>query len=312
MSAPAHLPWSLPDEELFWERYAPRREVHFSLIISIVLHAIAVYLLLGIFGVSNVVKYGNDTGPIPLGLVRLIPEDKDIVLDDLPDKLDKAPEKKLMTFDQLRKRDILQELGDDACIRDWLEQSSSSFTKVVNLEPKARVVLRKCTSSFGVPTDSQPSLREKRILRWAFRFNTDSGAEYRSQLAGLGAMIAIPVAGQEGKFLLIRNLDNPVPREEDVTKLGLMYWIDNKPETVRLLVSELKGLHGPPYFVAFFPLKVEKRLHGLEAEYALRRHGIRDEDSIHETIFDVVRAEGGYDLRLRDLYLRRNVKLERP
>src|SRR5262249_55740028 len=35
--------------------------------------------------------------------------------------------------------------------------------------------------------------REKRMLRWHMRFTANSGPEYLNQLAGLGAILAIPI-----------------------------------------------------------------------------------------------------------------------
>src|SRR5205809_344251 len=116
-------------------------------------------------------------------------------------------------------------------------------------------------------------------------FNTHSGGDYKNQLIGLGAMIAVPTS-KDGEFVLIRDLNNPRGQIEDVTKLNRIYWIDDKPESVRSLFSVLKEVPQPSYFVAFFPAKLEQDLLRLELEYTQKKYRTRDEDKIHETKFD--------------------------
>ena len=76
-------------------------------------------------------------------------------------------------------------------------------------------------------------------------------------------------------------------------------------ESVRSLLSVVKNFGRPSYFVAFFPHKIEKKLLDLEMDYANRKYGIKDENMIHETKFDVIRAGGGYDVRVREVVLKR-------
>jgi hypothetical protein len=153
------------------------------------------------------------------------------------------------------------------------------------------------------------TVREKRVLRWAMTFNTRDGRDYLAQLTGLGAKIGIPIEGKEGKFLLIDDLRNPtVAVEKDVSKLNLIYWIDSKPESVQSLFSVIPHHQPsqPSYFVAFFPKKIEDRLLDLEMDFASRRYnGLKDENRIHETKFDVIRSGAAYDVRVNMVYLKR-------
>src|SRR5207248_2070026 len=99
---------------------------------------------------------------------------------------------------------------------------------------------------------SMASDREKRILRWTLRFNTVNGNDYAHQLAGLGAILAIPEP--DGTFRVIRDLKHlPVKGEiEDINNINRIFWIDNVPESVNSLTRALR-ISPPPYVVAFFP-----------------------------------------------------------
>ncbi len=335
----------LPPEEKFWQRYSPHSEAPVSGVSSFVLHALAIGLLIGLFALSSVLHEDDENRSLPVDPVRLgfnpggggqpggkdnsKGNDKEGDEDQDPDPSKNSPElPPMQELNPVKKVGISAEFADDKNAQYLVEKGNSSFNSFAGLESEARETLRKAVrsgagqggSGSGGGRDSgtdkgegggrgegkgQLTQREKRVLRWAMTFNTSSGADYKSQLAGLGAMVAVPVAGQEGKFLLIRNLNNPVAREEDVTKLGLIYWIDDKPASVGSLFSVLPGISRPEYFVAFFPTTLEKKLLEMEMDFAGRKYNTRDEDRIHETKFDVFRSGSGYDVRVREVYLKR-------
>ena len=144
--------------------------------------------------------------------------------------------------------------------------------------------------------------REKRVLRWAMTFNTQNGTDYVRQLHGLGAIIALPLPGQ--RFKVIRDLMNPAAgRIEDISDIKRIYWVDEKPQSVQSLCTALREPI-PPYFVAFFPLKLEQRLLDLELAELKRVYNRTNEDDIHETKFDVINRGGVYDVRVRKVTLR--------
>jgi hypothetical protein len=119
-------------------------------------------------------------------------------------------------------------------------------------------------------------------------------------------MIAIPIDARGTRFMLIRDLNNPdVAKEEDLNGLNLMHWLDTSPPSIASLSSVLPQLRGKPFFAAFFPMELEKKLARLELAYTERRYRTRDESRIHETKFDVVVDGGAYDVRVREVYLRR-------
>jgi hypothetical protein len=133
--------------------------------------------------------------------------------------------------------------------------------------------------------------REKRMLRWTMVFDTNNGPDYLAQLRGLGAILAIPVNEEKAEFKLVKQLTPPAQLEdEDVAKIKRIYWVDNKPESVRDLMAALGVKVRPRYFVAFMPLELEKKLFEMEKAAAEGRA----EDDIRETKFKVVRKGDQY------------------
>jgi hypothetical protein len=134
--------------------------------------------------------------------------------------------------------------------------------------------------------------QEKRMARWAMVFDTSSGRDYLRQLAGLGAVLAIPVKegpkGAEYQVVKNANLLNPPARlvKEDLSKYKGIRWTDDNAESVAQVMKAL-GLAGrPSHFIAFMPQQLEDKLAGLEKKFAGRA-----EDDIYETRFKV-KAEG--------------------
>jgi hypothetical protein len=129
------------------------------------------------------------------------------------------------------------------------------------------------------------------------RFSTQNGADYVSQLKGLGAILAIPVTeGPSPQYKIIRNLDQRPPKllDEDLSKIQRIYWVDDKQQSVAGVLDALglQGMH-PSHFVAFMPESLEQKLFKMELNF----RGLK-EDQIHETKFEVVRGPGGYQPRV--------------
>jgi hypothetical protein len=149
----------------------------------------------------------------------------------------------------------------------------------------------------------RPKEREKRLLRWSMHFNTKDGKDYLKQLTALGASIALPVQGENGKFLLIRDLKQPDKAAiEDVSTIENIYWIDGRKESVGPLLAALPKyahLKDPSFIVAFFPGELEKKLVKLELNLAKRDSKFKSEDQIQETKFKVVPSkEKGFDVQV--------------
>jgi len=152
--------------------------------------------------------------------------------------------------------------------------------------------------------------REKRMLRWNMKFTATTGPEYVAQLRALGAILAIPVVdGAEPEFRLIRDLRAPAKLlNEDISKIQRIYWIDDKPRSVKDVLDAL-GVFPPggmpSRFVAFMPEELENDLFKMERHYVekvLKRRF--DEDRIIETHFRVVPTAKGYRPELNTVLMK--------
>jgi len=152
------------------------------------------------------------------------------------------------------------------------------------------------TGDASGPGKATLSQREKRMLRWSMKFNTQNGQQYVDQLRALGAILAIPV--QEGavrKYQIVRDLRAPAQLlPEDISKINRIYWVDDNPRSVNDVMQALGVPLHPSHFVAFMPEELETKLFQMEKDY-IQQHfpGLR-EDQIHETRFQVVGGAGSY------------------
>ena len=143
--------------------------------------------------------------------------------------------------------------------------------------------------------------REKRMLRWSMLFNTASGPDYVSQLQGLGAILAIPVREDANgrDYRLIHDLAARPAKlvNEDISKIQRIYWIDDKEQSVRdvLTVLGVRLPRVPSHFVAFMPEELEKKLFELEKDYLKKHNPGHSEDDILETRFRINRTGKGYE-----------------
>jgi hypothetical protein len=137
--------------------------------------------------------------------------------------------------------------------------------------------------------------QERRMARWAMLFDTHNGPDYLRQLAGLGAVLAIPVRegpqGYEYEIVQNRNLLHPPARlvKEDLSKYKGIRWTDDNADSVAQVMQTLGLPMRPPHFVAFMPLPLEDRLAQLE-----KRFKGRAEDDIFETRFKIIPTGTNY------------------
>ncbi len=146
--------------------------------------------------------------------------------------------------------------------------------------------------------------REKRQLRQDLTFRTRDGFDYLNQIHGLGGYVAIPHNNRQ--FLVFPNLKNlRETKVEDIEKFNDMYRIDNEPKSVAGVSVALGLSQVPPYFVAFFPEKLEAKLLDRELVYLRQHYGEKDENLILKSKFDVIQSGSGYDFVLREMILNR-------
>jgi hypothetical protein len=315
-----------PPEEQFWQRYSPHHEFPLSTISSIAIHAF-VLLMLFLLGKLLFEILQNPSPPLrefPIivgdGGGRGAPDGGDQRGPGIPGNdgqvEDRGNAKKTEPAAGPEPRPRLdpntipiipltpKEPGDPLLepARRAVEES-----KRINDETKRR--LRKALGSgskdkglggsdkgndTGVGKDPGPGtgeLRRERMDRWEMVFDTYSGEDYARQLAGLGAILAIP-RGTADEYDIIYDLSKrPVQlKRDDIGSIHRIWWEDRKRDSIAPLCSALGITPVPGHIVAFFPEELERKLLKIELQY----NGLREEQ-IKETRFKIRKTAGGYE-----------------
>jgi hypothetical protein len=317
----------IPPEEAFWQRYSPHHELPLSTISSFALHLLLIGLAALL--AWAVVKFGlmEDTRPFPAEVGFLddrgggpagngpgpgidpggnkVPEAPPSDVDRRPDPAVPRPP---LVDPGKAPRDVPE--FNDPGLGDLLIESSGNIEKIRKLPPSTRKKLLDNLAPGnagghpgGDPSGAGPGNggeggpgtgaleRKRRVLRWTLIFNTQDGHDYARQLHALGAVLAIPDPKNRGQYLVIQDLAaRPVrPQPVDLAEIQRIYWIDDKPDSVRSLARALGFDPVPEHVVAFFPLKLEQQLLDLELNYRKKK-----EHEIKETRFEVRRKDGTY------------------
>ena len=90
--------------------------------------------------------------------------------------------------------------------------------------------------------------------------------------------------GREGEYLVIEDLSRRpvVARLRNISDINRMFWIDDKADAVEPLFRVLGYEKIPSYFIAFFPVELERELLKKELEYRNL-----PENKIEETKFQI-------------------------
>ncbi|GIW82500.1 MAG: hypothetical protein KatS3mg105_4307 [Gemmatales bacterium] len=316
----------IPPEEKFWQRYSANHEFPLSATSSLVLHGLALALLIGMGYILAKLGFSERERPLPVDAIVIaggggnptgdgnaagnLPRVEDVGDPKQVDRKDEPlPE---LTLPKPFVKEFVQ-TPDDARFID--ETSRENVEKITRLGQSARDLLSRVQpgkgsggpgSGGGKDRGKGPgegdltgpgkqkgtlNVRQKRVLRWVMMFNTRDGDDYRRQLAYLGAIIAVPEAGN--RFRVYRDLTQSPPRGriEDISETlsDRIFWVDDRPQSVASLARALGLRHIPPRIVAFFPQKLEEEL--LRKELAYRG---RKEHEIKETRFRVQRIGNAY------------------
>jgi hypothetical protein len=314
-----------PPEEQFWQRYSPHHEFPLSTVSSVAIHAF-VLLMLFLMGkllfemlnkpspplgeVPTIVGPGGGKGRPDGGDQRApgVPGDDPLVEDPGNAKKDQpaaAPEPRprldpsAIPVTPLPPKEQGDRLLDDA--QHAVEESSRINTKTRNRLRKALGPGGKDTGPGGSDNGKDIGIgdktgrgtrspREERMDRWIMVFDTYSGEDYARQLAGLGAILAIP--RDDGQYAIIYDLSKrPVElKHDDIDSIKRIWWEDNKRESITPLCSALGIKPTPTHVVAFFPEDLERKLLKIELQY----NGLREEQ-IKETRFKIRKTAGGYE-----------------
>jgi hypothetical protein len=133
--------------------------------------------------------------------------------------------------------------------------------------------------------------RDERQKRWKLNFTTRNPQDYVRQMEFFKATIVIPTAGGGYAVAVDRGTQLRPPRVQDISTIEGVFWVDDKPESVKRMCAGL-GIHEAlPWFAAFFPEDFERDLLRKELEFRGKR-----EEQINETRFNVVSSGGGYQV----------------
>jgi hypothetical protein len=305
---------ALPDEK-FWQRYSPRSELPLSSIASVSLHLLTLLVLLagGVF----LVQSQDNTKPIPSSAVEIGDGSEDGKGIE-PNEAFHSPKSEAIRPNPLRSQDRPIRMNQEDPLqpptpaakdpiprfedpgREIFEEAKKAEASRSDIIKRIQTDLTESTGPRGPVEGTKPpgqdraklnADREVRRDRWVLNIETrDGGNDYARQLHALGAILAIPQP--DGQYLIVRDLTKRPARGqiEDIGGIQRIFWVDNKPESVRSLVTALQLDRVPPWFVAFFPKDLEDDL--LRKELAFKN---RREADIRKTYFRLVRKGTGYD-----------------
>lgn len=335
-----------PPEDAFWTRYSPHGEAPLSFAGSMGMHLLmfGVVVLLGMYALASQFK---EEVKLPVEPVRIIPggggtpggdpkEGKGgtgtVPQEDVKDEIPKFPELNLAPKPQLsevQRQELTKDLNPED-LQPIMESRAAPAIAALeqNIREKLANGIRAAEGKAGPgsgggagtgsgdgvgggtgkgPKPKDLTKREKRMLRWHMIFTASTGPEYVAQMRAMGAVLAFPVGPD--KYQTVRDLKPGAKlQDEDLNGIQRIYWIDDKPASVRDVLAAL-GINlspTPARFIAFMPEELEKKLYDMEKAYIERVLRVKfNEDKIEETIFRVTNIRGKYVPQLERVTLRR-------
>ena len=313
----------IPPDEQFWKRYSPHHEFPLSGMLSVIFHVLLFVLIVG--GSIFLVR-ANDKGPIEVGERLSIVDDRqgDNALDGEGgsqfEKREAGPSQNANKSTHVpvsREPDLKApapttekppEMVNPS--RTIIEQAETSNTELAKATAKATEEMRKQILAAPRPPGGRPGdvlggtpggrLDDvmARMDRWVLVFETRDGRDYLRQLESLGAILAIPIG--ENQFMVYHDLrSRPLKGQvEAISKIERIFWIDDKPESVRSLAEALQLDRVPVRFVAFFPRQFEEELLRKELRFQNKK-----EHEIRKTIFQMQRRGNRYEAVVREQIL---------
>ncbi len=315
-----------PPDERFWVRYSPHHEAPLSGVGSMLLHVLAIVAIVlitlgfarldkgkrqlpitagvragGGGGPGNAVGPGSggqnfeDPGAQPMPMDTTLPEPKAAEQIKTAATNDPVAPENVRPISTAKAKDALAMLNES--VRSKLNQNLGNPPGGgVGPGSDGGKDGKKGSGEgpgSGSGSGGKITQREERMLRWTMTFSTRNGNDYVQQLRALGALLAIPVPGTNPpQYQLIRDLSARPPRllDEDLSQIKRIYWVDNKPDSVRSLMSALGLSAQVDHFVAFMPPELEQKLLRLERGYRNRQ-----EHQIEETLFGIKSTSTGFE-----------------
>jgi hypothetical protein len=326
-------PSCVPPENSLWKRYSPHHELPVSVTTSAVAHAVFFALLVfGVLGaifwrqsagqpppLGPVVEISNDGAPGGAGgddaagngnpLQKVGPQDAQD-----PPAPPKPQHRREGELPKLAKPDVVQDI--DFRIRadkEFADDPTETMKTLEKIDKETRDLLILSTTRRGpvgpgtgpskgpreAAIDSTLDIHLLRALRWTMVFNTEDGQDYRRQLAGLTARMKektiVAIKQPDGRYRVFRDLesDRPASAIEDLSTMQRIFWVDDKPNSVRALSRALGLAQPPPSIAILFPEELENKLLRIELAHA----GLREdqEKQIKETHFGIIRQGNSYE-----------------
>jgi hypothetical protein len=135
------------------------------------------------------------------------------------------------------------------------------------------------------------------MLRWQIVFKNSDSSQYASQLSALGAILAVPAEGAEGRYRVFHDLEQRPLRGRltDFAGIDRIYWVDDQPESVASLARALGIDQVPAHIIVLLPRYIENELLRKELAFAGR-----DEEDIDETRFEFRQTRRGCEIAVVD------------
>jgi hypothetical protein len=186
----------------------------------------------------------------------------------------------------------------------WMVRANSQVEKGKEQDSKGtqNASGEKKDKSKNADLSSVTDKRQKRQLRWVLAFNTKDAKDYAKQLQEMGAILAVPEGKENRQFRVFRNLKElPIKGEiEDLTKVKMIFWIDDNEQSVKSLSKVLGFKEVPEFVIAFLPEKLEDELYEQEKKFQNRK-----EEEIEQTKFKIVWRGEKYQIQVAEQKLKK-------
>lgn len=172
-----------------------------------------------------------------------------------------------------------------------VQQANAAVSAAQNLKNKVGKNLGKGSGGGG---GSSATGRAARPSRWVLLYNSSSGADALAQFESLGAVVAVPDAGDRFRYYSNLTSSPPTSTTKDIKSESRLYWINEDPGAC-MRITQALGIASTPLVVIFLPLDLEQRMSDMELSFRNL-----EEDQIQSTRFELVRRGGGYDVIVSD------------
>ena len=320
-----------PPDERFWQKWSPHHEFPLSTLASIAIHIVVIGLFL--IYIAKLMKFGDDKSAVPIRVMSVLSDsdgtlggpgsgggDPKETVETRPDPTDPKPfipDTRLAAVqpvlaswapelaqnpDEVRTVANLPNLDKLGKINDELrKQLAKGVTGGAGKGPESgKGDLNQKGKADGGPGDANSTAR--RTLRWTIQFSTTGGRDYLDQLQALKATLLIPQPPNFNKANIIRDLSKANRGEpiDDVSTIKMMFFVDDRRDSVMDVADALELGFRPPHFIAFFPKDIEEELAKKERTF----HN-RNANEIISTTFRVLVRDGKYTITVTDQAVKR-------